>query len=85
MALATSLASARVGRGFSTIDSSICVAVITGLRHCGRSTDHMLLNDRNFFRRHLDTQIAASDHHAVGSFEDFFEMVDGLRLLQFGD
>src|SRR5437588_318725 len=32
MALATSLASARVGRGFSIIDSSICVAVITGLR-----------------------------------------------------
>ena len=32
MALATSLASARVGRGFSIIDSSICVAVITGRR-----------------------------------------------------
>jgi hypothetical protein len=29
-ALATSLASARVGRGFSIMDSSICVAVITG-------------------------------------------------------
>ncbi len=33
MALATSLASARVGRGFSIIDSSIWVAVMTGLRH----------------------------------------------------
>ena len=32
-ALATSLASARVGRGFSIIDSSIWVAVMTGLRH----------------------------------------------------
>ena len=31
MALATSLASARVGRGDATIDCSICVAVITGL------------------------------------------------------
>jgi len=31
-ALATSLASARVGRGFSVIDSSICVAVMTGRR-----------------------------------------------------
>ena len=30
-ALATSVASARVGRGFLHIDSSICVAVITGL------------------------------------------------------
>ncbi len=30
IAFATSLASARVGRGFSIIDSSICVAVMTG-------------------------------------------------------
>jgi hypothetical protein len=30
-ALATSVASARVGRGFWIIDSSICVAVMTGL------------------------------------------------------
>src|SRR5271154_6983042 len=33
MALATSEASARVGRGFSIMDSSICVAVMTGLRY----------------------------------------------------
>ena len=33
IAFATSDASARVGRGFSVIDSSICVAVITGLRN----------------------------------------------------
>ena len=33
-ALATSVASARVGRGFLTMDSSICVAVITGLPAC---------------------------------------------------
>ena len=32
-ALATSETSARVGRGLSIIDSSICVAVITGLRN----------------------------------------------------
>ena len=31
MAFATSVASARVGRRFEVIDSSICVAVITGL------------------------------------------------------
>ena len=30
MALATSVDSARVGRGWYTIDSNICVAVITG-------------------------------------------------------
>ena len=36
-AFATSVASARVGRGFLPIDSSICVAVMTGLPawlHC---------------------------------------------------
>src|SRR5258706_595519 len=33
IALATSEASARVGRGFSVMDSSICVAVITGRRN----------------------------------------------------
>ena len=34
IAFATSLASARVGRGFWIIDSSICVAVITGRPSC---------------------------------------------------
>ena len=33
-ALATSVASARVGRGFLTIDSSIWVAVMTGFPTC---------------------------------------------------
>jgi hypothetical protein len=33
-ALATSVASARVGRGFFTMLSSICVAVMTGLPTC---------------------------------------------------
>ena len=51
----------------------------------GGAADHVLLNDRNFFRRHLHAQIAASHHYAVGGFQYFFEMVDGLRLLQFGD
>ena len=71
IALATSLASARVGRGFSIIDSSICVAVMTGLRHCGGAADDMLLNDRNFFRRHFHAQIAARDHHAIGRLPEF--------------
>ena len=45
----------------------------------------MLLNDGNFLRRHLHPEIAARDHHAIGGFENFFEMVDGLRLLQLGN
>ncbi len=51
----------------------------------GGAADHMLLNDWNFFRRHFHAQIAAGDHHAIGSFEDFFQVVDGLRLFQFRD
>ena len=85
MALATSLASARVGRGFSIIDSSICVAVMTGLRQAGGAANDVLLNDRNFFGRHFDAEIAARDHDAVGGFENFFQMIDGLRLFELGD
>ena len=51
---------------------------------CG-SSDHVLLNHRNFFRGHFDAEIAASDHHAVGDFENFFQVIDGLRLFQLGD
>ena len=45
----------------------------------------MLLNDRNFFRRHFDAEIAAGDHDSVGGFENFFQMIDGLRLFELGD
>ena len=39
-ALATSVASARVGRGFLTIDSSIWVAVMTGFPTCTPPCQH---------------------------------------------
>ena len=58
---------------------------MTGLRHAGRPADYVLLNDGNFFGRHFDAEIAAGDHDSVGGFENFFEMIDGLRLFQFGD
>ncbi len=51
----------------------------------GGAADHVLLNHRNFFRRHLDAEIAAGDHDSVGGFEDFFQMIDGLRLFELGD
>src|SRR5580700_6497637 len=46
----------------------------------GGAADHMLLNDRNFFRRHFYAEIAAGDHNSVGGFENFFQMIDGLGL-----
>ena len=39
----------------------------------------------NFFGRHFDAEIAAGDHDSVGGFENFFQMIDGLRLLELGD
>ena len=33
----------------------------------------------------LDAEIAAGDHDSVGGFENFFQMVDSLRLFELGD
>ena len=51
----------------------------------GGAADDMLLDDRNFFGRHFHAQIAARHHDSVGGFENFFQMIDGLRLFQLGD
>ena len=45
----------------------------------------MFLDHRDFFGSHFDAEIAAGDHDSVGSFEDFFQMIDGLRLFEFGN
>ncbi len=45
----------------------------------------MLLNDGNFFRRDFHAKVAAGDHDSVGRFKNFLQMIDGLRLLEFGD
>ena len=49
------------------------------------AANDVLLNDRDFFRRHFDAEIAAGDHDSVGGFENFFQMIDGLRLFELGD
>ena len=56
-----------------------------GLAPGGGAANDVLLNDGNFFGRHFDAEVAAGDHDSVGDFENFFEMIDGLRLLEFGD
>ena len=48
IALATSVTSARVGREEATIESSICVAVITGRARAPAQRDDLLLHDRDF-------------------------------------
>ena len=61
------------------------MAVITGIRRVARLQNDLLLHYGNFFRAHFYAQVAARDHHAVGDFENFVEIVDGFRLFELGD
>ena len=47
--------------------------------------DHIFLDDRDLLRRHLDAEVATRDHHAVRGFENVFQLIECLRLLQFRD
>src|SRR3954465_8942418 len=84
-ALAASFTSARVGRASTVIDSSTCVATITGLPARRGGGGDLLLRARHAFERHLETEIAARDHHRVARAEDFLEVLEGQRPLQLGD
>ena len=85
IAFATSDASARVGSGEWIIDSSICVAVITGLPVLERTEDDPLLQQRHFGGADLDAEVAARDHHGVRLGEDLVEGGDRLGLLDLRD
>ena len=85
IALATSATSARVGRDEVTIESSICVAVIDGRAMRAGQGEQALLDHRHLLDGHLDAQVAARDHHAVGDLEDLLGALDALRLLDLGD
>ncbi len=84
-ALATSEASARVGREWRD----------HRLEHLGRDDDRLgvvaadldraLLHDRDLLERHLDAEVAAGDHDAVEGEHDLFEPIDRLRLLDLRD
>ena len=84
-ALAQSEASARVGRGFSIIDSSIWVATMTGLALRRASSIAALLHQRHLLERQLHAEVAAGHHDAVERVDDLVEVVDRLRLLDLGD
>src|SRR5580765_7674120 len=56
-----------------------------GLAPGGGATNDVLLNDGNFLGGHLDPEVAAGHHDSVGYFENFFEMIDRLWLLELGD
>ncbi len=75
-ALATSLTSARVGDGAVIIDSSICVAVITGTPSFDAVTQDALLEVRDVLDRAVDAEVPASDHHRIGRGHDLVQMID---------
>ena len=82
--MATSEASARVGREFLIIESSIWVATMTGLALAG-GLDGPLLHQRHLLQRQLHAEVAAGDHDAVERVDDRLELVDRLGLLDLGD
>ena len=84
-ALATSEASARVGRECSIIESSIWVATITGLGVLPGDLHRPLLHQRHLLQRQLDAEIAAGDHDPVERAHDGLEIGDRFRLLELGD
>ena len=84
-ALAASLTSARVGRGPVVIDSSTCVATITGMLCCARGERDLLLRARHALERHLEAEIAARHHHRVAGVENAVEVVERLRAFELCD
>ena len=56
-----------------------------GLMGADAGSNHAALNARDVFLRHFDTQIATSHHHAVGYFQNFFDIVYTFLVLNFGD
>ena len=85
-ALAASLTSARVGRGF---DRSSTRAPAwrrsPGCRARRARAGDVLLRARHALERHLEPEIAAGHHHGVARREDLVEMVERLRPLELGD
>ncbi len=66
-----------------------------GLEHLGgddhrlapvcSAPDDVFLNHRHFLRRHFHAQVAARHHHSIGGLENFFQLLQRLRLFQLGD
>ena len=84
-ALAASLTSARVGRGSVRIDSSTCVATITGIAKRAGAPRHFLLHARHALERQLEAEIAARDHHRVALAKNLVEPRHGLRPFELRD
>ena len=82
--MATSEASARVGTGELIIDSSICVATITGLpaRRQARTMRRWIAG--TFSAGSSTPEIAARHHDGVGLVDDLVQALDRRWLLELG-
>ncbi len=83
-AVATSETSARVGTGVVIIDSSIWVAMTTGLPRRRARRVIVFCRPGTLLERHFDAEVAARHHHRVGDGEDVVETLDRLRLFDLG-
>ena len=84
MALATSVASARVGTGGGDHRVEHLGGGDRGAGQAPGDTQQLLLDDRDVLDRQLDTQVAAGHHDRVSGADDLLGVVDSLRLLDLG-
>ena len=85
IAFATSVDSARVGRRLPVIDSSICVAVMTGLPSRLAWRMRSFLNHGDLLDGYFHPEIPPGHHHAVGDIKDLFDAIKRAGALDFGD
>ncbi len=83
--MATSVASARVGRGARIIDSSIWVATIDGPAGATSGAEQVLLQQGDLLHGQLDAQVTSRDHQRVGDAQDRLDVLDGGLGLDLGD
>jgi hypothetical protein len=84
-ALAASLTSARVGRGSFTIDSSTCVATITGMSsaRARRVTSFCTRGTRS--SGNSEPEVSPGHHHRIRFMQDLIDPRDRLRTFELGD
>ncbi len=85
IALATSDASARVGRELSIIDSSVWVATITGRAFSRAICTMRFCTSGTCSRGDFDAEVAARDHDRVEGPHDRLDVVDGFGFFDLCD
>ena len=83
--MATSVDSARVGRRLSVMDSSICVAVMTGFALQVCLPHQLFLHDGDLLDGNLHPEIPPGDHDSVGDLQNFIDTIQSPRPLDLGD